>query len=193
MEKRSHDEDPTKSDEQLAVLSKNGDEEALGELIARYQRLIRSRARRYSVQGLETEDFVQEGSIAVLDAVRAYRPGEASFQTFAAKCIANRLGTVAVTYSRQKHLPLAQYTSIEDDPAAASEASNPETLVINREEYAGVKQKILSLLSPLEREVLVLYLAGCSYQEMARQLKRTPRTVDNALQRVRRKLKSLIV
>ena len=186
------------ADETLAQRAKNGDDEALADLIARYTPLVCMRARAYARGVMDVDDVYQEGMIALLKAVRNYREDTAgSFRTFAAVCVNNKMLSAVTAHMRDKNAPMRSYLSLsgreipEDLLAAVSPETDPEKLVIASEESAARNRRIETLLSPFERQVLRLYLSSYSYEEMSRQLGSSTKAVDNALQRVRRKLRNV--
>ena len=182
------------TDEALAVSAKHGDDEALTTLISRYVPMVRLRARVFLQPELDEEDLFQEGMIALLKAVRNYREnGSGSFRTFAAVCVNNKLSSALTAYFRHKNAPMREYVSLNgerlpEDPAL-TDGADPEALVIQSEEAKDRSRRIQNLLSLFERQVLKLYLSSYSYDEMASQLGSSVKAVDNALQRVRRKLR----
>ena len=186
------------ADETLAQRAKNGDDEALADLIERYTPLVCMRARAYARGVMDVDDVYQEGMIALLKAVRNYREDTAgSFRTFAAVCVNNKMLSAVTAHMRDKNAPMRSYLSLsgreipEDLLAAVSPETDPEKLVIASEESAARNRRIENLLSPFERQVLRLYLSSHSYEEMSRQLGSSTKAVDNALQRVRRKLRNV--
>ncbi|NDO39327.1 sigma-70 family RNA polymerase sigma factor [Anaerotruncus colihominis] len=186
------------TDETLAQRAKNGDDEALADLIERYTPLVCMRARAYARGVMDVDDVYQEGMIALLKAVRNYREDTAgSFRTFAAVCVNNKMLSAVTAHMRDKNAPMRSYLSLsgreipEDLLAAVSPETDPEKLVIASEESAARNRRIETLLSPFERQVLRLYLSSYSYEEMSRQLGSSTKAVDNALQRVRRKLRNV--
>ena len=186
------------ADETLAQRAKNGDDEALADLIERYTPLVCMRARAYARGVMDVDDVYQEGMIALLKAVRNYREDTAgSFRTFAAVCVNNKMLSAVTAHMRDKNAPMRSYLSLsgreipEDLLAAVSPETDPEKLVIASEESAARNRRIENLLSPFERQVLRLYLSSYSYEEMSRQLGSSIKAVDNALQRVRRKLRNV--
>ena len=186
------------ADETLAQRAKNGDDEALADLIERYTPLVCMRARAYARGVMDVDDVYQEGMIALLKAVRNYREDTAgSFRTFAAVCVNNKMLSAVTAHMRDKNAPMRSYLSLsgreipEDLLAAVSPETHPEKLVIASEESAARNRRIENLLSPFERQVLRLYLSSYSYEEMSRQLGSSTKAVDNALQRVRRKLRNV--
>ncbi len=186
------------SDEMLALLAKEGSDEALTNLIQRYVPLVYRRARTYAKSGLDEDDLFQEGMIALLKAVRNYRSDlEGSFKTFAVVCINNKLISAIAAHMRDKNAPMRGYLSLSDSDvseeqlADSSVRSDPEFLVIQNEEADARNRRIETLLSIFERQVLKLYLSSYSYDEMATNLGSSTKAVDNALQRVRRKLRTV--
>ena len=186
------------ADETLAQRAKNGDDEALADLIERYTPLVCMRARAYARGVMDVDDVYQEGMIALLKAVRNFREDTAgSFRTFAAVCVNNKMLSAVTAHMRDKNAPMRSYLSLsgreipEDLLAAVSPETDPEKLVIASEESAARNRRIENLLSPFERQVLRLYLSSYSYEEMSRQLGSSTKAVDNALQRVRRKLRNV--
>lgn len=184
-----------RSDEILCVLSAEGDRLAEEQLVTRYNRLVRVCARPYFLAGGDSEDLIQEGMIGLLSAIRGFQPGrETSFRTYAEVCIRNRLRSAVRSAARDKHMMLNDSVALSDDAMGAvpyrgsqSEAEDPEAVLIGQEEWAGRKKALSDRLSKFERQVFALYLKGCSYEEIARQVGRPLKTVDNAVQRIRRK------
>ena len=187
------------SDEELCGRAASGDRFAEEELAVRYQRLVRICARPYFLLGGDSEDLIQEGMLGLIKAIREFDPnGSASFKTFAEVCVRNRIISAIKAAARDKHTPLNHSVSIEtplfDETSgyfsidAVDHQADPETLVISREEFQERRQAILSQLSGFEATVLGFYLDGLSCSEIAVQVGRSPKSVDNAVQRVRRKL-----
>ena len=190
------------SDEDLLarIRGERGDE-ALDYLINKYRNFVRSKARSYILIGADREDIVQEGMIGFFKAIRDYRPDKlSSFRAFAELCVTRQIITAIKTATRQKHIPLNSYVSLnkpiydEDsdrtllDVLSGARISDPEELVISHEEFIDIEQKMEEILSDLEWRVLMSYLDGKSYQEIAVDLHRQVKSIDNALQRVKRKL-----
>ena len=190
------------SDEDLLahIRGERGDE-ALDYLINKYRNFVRSKARSYFLIGADREDIVQEGMIGFFKAIRDYRPDKlSSFRAFAELCVTRQIITAIKTATRQKHIPLNSYVSLnkpiydEDsdrtllDVISGARISDPEELVIGHEELIDIEQKMEEILSDLEWRVLMSYLDGKSYQEIAVDLHRQVKSIDNALQRVKRKL-----
>ena len=183
----------SQTDAELAQLVCAGDTDAFAELAARYLSFIRWRAESFRTVSLETEDLCQEGLYGLLCAAHSYRGG-ASFRTYAGVCIRNRILSACRTASGGKNMPLNNSISLNQEPDLAldylsCDFANPETLLIDRENLQIVKNRIRKELSGLEREVLSLYLQGKSYDEIARSLCVTKKAADNAIPRIRKKLK----
>ena len=188
-------------DEHLVELVHQGESEALDFLIQKYRNFVRAKARSYFLIGADKEDIVQEGMIGLYKAIRDYKEDKlTSFKAFAELCITRQIITAIKTATRQKHIPLNSYVSLDKpiydeesdrtlmDVISGTKVMNPEELIINREEFDNIEGKMTELLSDLERKVLALYLDGQSYQEISEELNRHVKSIDNALQRVKRKL-----
>ncbi|PQD94149.1 RNA polymerase sporulation sigma factor SigH [Pradoshia eiseniae] len=188
-------------DELLVDRVHKGDSEALDYLIHKYRNFVRAKARTYFLIGADKEDIVQEGMIGLFKAIRDYREDKlTSFKAFAELCITRQIITAIKTATRQKHIPLNSYVSLDKpiydeesdrtlmDVITGVKAMDPEELFINQEEFDYIELKMSELLSDLERKVLSLYLDGQSYQEISEELNRHVKSIDNALQRVKRKL-----
>jgi RNA polymerase sporulation-specific sigma factor len=195
----------TLEDEKIVECARNDDVEALEYLINKYRHFVRAKARSYFLIGADREDIIQEGMIGLYKAIRDFRPDKlSSFRAFAELCITRQIITAIKTATRQKHIPLNSYVSLnkpiydEDsdrtllDVISGSKITDPEELVISREEFDDIEEKIGELLSSLERDVLMSYLEGKSYQEIAEDLDRHVKSIDNALQRVKRKLEKYL-
>ncbi len=192
-------------DEQLVELVHQGDGDALDFLIHKYQNFVRAKARSYFLVGADREDIIQEGMIGLYKAVRDFKGDKlSSFKAFAELCITRQMITAIKTATRQKHIPLNSYVSLDrpiyDDESdrtlmdviSGTKAMDPEELIVNREEVDDIEVKMTELLSYLERKVLALYLDGRSYQEISEELNRHVKSIDNALQRVKRKLEKYL-
>jgi RNA polymerase sporulation-specific sigma factor len=190
-----------KSDEDIVEAVRQGNSEALEYLIHKYKNFVRAKARSYFLIGADREDIVQEGMIGLYKSIRDFRGDKlASFKAFAELCITRQIITAIKTATRQKHIPLNSYISLDKpiydedsdrtllDVIGGTSVSDPEELMISREEFSGLEDKMGEILSDLERRVLMLYLDGRSYQEIAVDLDRHVKSIDNALQRVKRKL-----
>ena len=192
------------TDEEIVLLAQQSDGEAMEYLLDKYKPFVRSRVRSYFLVGADHEDIVQEGMIGLYKAIRDYNKGRlASFPVFAELCVKRQIITAIKTATRQKHIPLNSYISLnrpmyEGDSdrtlmdVVEGRVTNPEELYINQEELDGIQDQIISQLSPFEQQVLIVFLDGKSYQEIAALLGRHVKSVDNALQRVKRKLNKLL-
>lgn len=189
------------SDEELVELSSSGDRRAVEIILARYKNLVKSRAKAYFLAGADHDDIVQEGMIGLFKAVRDFDiTKQPSFRGFAELCVKRQIITAIKASTRQKHIPLNSYVSLSEplyddngdrtlsDMLAERVSTNPEDLMLKRENAEILSSEIESKLSTLEKTVLSLYLTGLNYQEIAVQLKRSPKSVDNALQRIKNKL-----
>ena len=175
------------SDEELCRLAASGDRDAEEVLVKRYLRMVRVCARPYFLAGGDSEDLIQEATFGLLKAIREFAPGhDAKFKTFAEVCIRNRIRSAVTTASRSKHAPLNDSVPFES-PMLGIGAS-PEELYISREEEAERLAMLAQKLSPLERKILKLFLHGLSYREISEQVGRPTKSVDNAIQRIRRKV-----
>lgn len=183
------------TDEQLSQRAAGGDSRAETELVQRYGRLVRACARPLFLAGGDSEDLIQEGMLGLLTAIRSYDPGrEALFRTYAEICIRSRLLTAVRAAQGGKHAPLNHSVSYEPplfDGTSAhlfSSAESPEDVVIGREELKERLDALKGQLSELEAEILTPYLSGLSCGEIARRVGRSQKSVDNAIQRIRRKM-----
>lgn len=192
-------QNPT-ADEALCSLAASGDRIAEEALVMRYNRLVRVCARPYFLAGGDSEDLIQEGMVGLLNAIREYNPGKgSSFCTYAETCIRNRILSAIRAAARDKHTPLNHYVSYETPlldgntdsyPLSASRQpqQNPEDMLISREERRERLGTLKGQLSGFEAQILDLYLRGLSYVEIASEVDRSPKAVDNAVQRIRRKV-----
>ncbi len=189
------------ADEQIVKLAQDADGAALEYLLNKYKNFVRTKARSYFLIGADHEDIVQEGMIGLYKAIRDYRAEKlSSFRAFAELCVTRQIITAIKTATRQKHIPLNSYISLnrpiyeEDsdrtllDVMAEEGRSNPEDMIIDREDLSMIEGKIGQMLSDLEKEVLVRYMDGKSYVEIADEMHRHVKSIDNALQRIKRKL-----
>lgn len=189
-------------DSEIITLIRQGDQFALDYLIQKYRGFVRVKASMYFLVGADHEDIVQEGMIGLYKAIRDYdSTRRASFRAFADLCIIRQIITAIKTATRQKHIPLNSYISL-DKPIKSEESErtlldvltntdqndDPEKLVINQESHGQVEGKLVNILSRFECDVLTLYLDGQTYQEISDELNRHVKSVDNALQRTKRKL-----
>jgi RNA polymerase sporulation-specific sigma factor len=186
----------------LILAAQAGDESASSALIAKYRSFVRCKARSYFLAGADRDDVLQEGMIGLYKAIRDYRPErQASFRSFAELCVTRQLITAIKTASRQKHTPLNTYVSLQrptgaedegdrvlSEILAARDVCDPAEVVIAAWETTSIKEGFTGALSSFETDVLGLYVDGRSYNEIADRLGRHPKAVDNALQRVKRKV-----
>ena len=193
---------PELDDHYLVAMAKEGRSEAYDAIVRRYRGFVRLKASSYFLLGGESDDLIQEGLVGLYKAVRDYRTDrESSFRNFAELCITRQIITAVKTATRNKHTPLNQYVSFSQTPAAAGESdttldevlpgptvTDPVNQVIASEELASLVSCLSSVLSELESRVLSLYLDGDSYELIAERLECDTKTVDNALQRVKRKV-----
>jgi RNA polymerase sporulation-specific sigma factor len=188
-------------DELLVIMVHEGHSRALEHLITKYKNFVRAKARSYFLIGADREDIIQEGMIGLYKAIRDFRGDKfSSFKAFAELCITRQMITAIKTATRQKHIPLNSYVSLDKpiydeesdrtllDVICGTKVTDPEELIINQEEFDDIELKMSEILSDLERKVLMLYLDGRSYQEISVDLNRHVKSIDNALQRVKRKL-----
>ena len=192
----------TMADEQVVKLAQeDGDGAALEYLLNKYKNFVRTKARSYFLIGADHEDIVQEGMIGLYKAIRDYRAEKlSSCRAFAELCVTRQIITAIKTATRQKHIPLNSYISLnkpiyeEDsdrtllDVMTEEGMSNPEEMIIDREDLSLIEGKIGQMLSDLEKDVLVRYMEGKSYVEIADEMGRHVKSIDNALQRIKRKL-----
>ncbi|WP_373894580.1 RNA polymerase sporulation sigma factor SigH [Virgibacillus natechei] len=192
-------------DDGVLKLIHQGNSHALDFLIHKYRSFVWAKAHTYFIIGADKEDITQEGMIGLYKAIRDYDGDKlSSFKAFAELCVTRQIITAIKTATRQKHIPLNSYVSLDKpiydeesdrtlmDVLAESGAVDPQELLINREKLGDMEFKLSELLSEFERDVLHLYLDGQSYQEISVTLKRHVKSVDNALQRVKRKLEQII-
>lgn len=194
-----------KIDEEIVMLAKSGDTKSQEYLINKYQNFVKAKAKSYFLIGADREDICQEGMIGLYKAIRDFKPNKlSSFKAFAELCITRQIITAIKTATRQKHIPLNTYISLNKpiydeesdrtlfDVISSLKVADPEELIISKEEVKKIKNGIGEVLSDLEMEVLMYYLEGKSYQEIACDLDRGAKSIDNALQRVKRKLEKCL-
>lgn len=188
-------------DEVIVEDAKRGNSLALDFLMRKYREFVRIKSRSYFLIGADREDIVQEGMIGLYKAIRDYDKDKlASFRGFAELCITRQIITAIKTATRQKHIPLNSYVSLNKpiydeesertllDIITGAKVTDPEELIVGREELKRIELKIGEILSDLEWKVLTLYIQGRTYHEIAEELDRHVKSIDNALQRVKRKL-----
>lgn len=194
------------NDEELIEMVHQGNIDALDFLITKYRLLARAKAKSYFLIGADKEDIVQEGMIGLYKAIRDFKGDKlSSFRAFAELCITRQIITAIKTATRQKHIPLNSYVSLDKpifdeesdrtlmDVLTGAIMDDPEELMIHREEFGYLEEKMGEILSELELQVLALYLDGQSYHEISAELNRHVKSIDNALQRVKRKLERHLV
>ena len=199
-EQRENERFQSIPDEEVAVLAQKGDGQALAYLLNKYKNFVRSKARSYFLIGADHEDIVQEGMIGLYKSIRDFQPDRlASFRSFAELCVKRQIITAIKAATRQKHVPLNSYVSLNkplyDDESDRTlldviegRVTNPEDLYISQEDLSRIQSQITEILSDLERQVLDAFIDGKSYQEIAELLGRHVKSIDNALQRIKRKL-----
>lgn len=196
------------SDEELILMYRDGEEGAAGFIMNKYKNLVRKKAGSMYILGGDREDLIQEGMIGLFKAVRDYDAGrDVNFYTFADLCVSRQMYTAVQASNRKKHLPLNSYISIysrsQDDTRGNEEAvlantlpskkdKNPEELVIEQENLERIEASILKELSQLEKQVFELHLTGMNYMEIAKVLGRDEKSTDNALQRIKTKVRKLL-
>lgn len=190
------------NDETLIALYHDGDENAIDTLFERYKNLVRKKAKAMYLAGGDNDDLIQEGMIGLYKAVRDYNQNkDTAFSTFASMCINRQMITAVTASNRKKNAPLNGYVSF-DQPASVDQESdmklsdvlqseneqNPEKLFIDREDTESLQNKVAAVVSPFENKVLQLYLEGKNYIEISEKLDKSPKSIDNALQRIRNKV-----
>ena len=194
-----------KLDEEVVLEAKEGNARAQEYLITKYENFVKAKAKSYFLIGADKEDIYQEGMIGLYKAIRDFKPDKlTTFKAFAELCVRRQIITAIKTATRQKHIPLNTYVSLNTpiyeeetdrtllDIISGLKITDPEELVISQEQMEHIEKKIEKSLSSLEMEVLTSYLDGKSYQEIACDLDRHAKSIDNALQRVKRKLEKCL-
>lgn len=194
-----------KSDEDVVEEAKKGNNKAQEYIISKYENFVKSKAKSYFLIGADKEDIYQEGMIGLYKAIRDYKPDKcSSFKAFAELCVTRQIITAIKTATRQKHIPLNTYVSLNKpiydeesertllDVLVGMRITDPEELFISAEQMKYIQSQMGKVLSDLELEVLNSYLDGKSYQEIACDLDRHAKSIDNALQRVKRKLEKCL-
>ena len=194
-----------KLDEEVVLEAKRGNKQAQEYLISKYENFVKAKAKSYFLIGADKEDIYQEGMIGLYKAIRDFKADKlASFKAFAELCVTRQIITAIKTATRQKHIPLNTYVSLNKpvydeesdrtlmDVISGLKITDPEELVVSREELMSIENEISKVLSDLEMEVLMSYIEGKSYQEIACDLDRHAKSIDNALQRVKRKLEKCL-
>lgn len=193
-------------EEDIVESAKQGSTYALEYLMNKYRSFVRAKAKSYFLVGADRDDITQEGMIGLYKAIRDFRSDKlSSFRAFAELCITRQIITAIKTATRQKHIPLNSYVSLNKpiydeesdrtllDVLSGSKITDPEELMIHQEEFRDIESRMGELLSGLECQVLRFYLDGKSYQEIAEDLDRHVKSIDNALQRVKRKVERYLM
>lgn len=185
------------SDEELISMLRQGEREIMDYLIERYKEMVRTKARAMYLMGGDTDDLIQEGMLGLFKAVRDYSPDKtAAFHTFAGLCIDRQMYKAISSSNRQKHQPLNTYVSLcneQEEPALAQLwVQNPEAIVIGKESARDLERRIQEALSAMENQVLNLYLHGYGYVQIAGKMGKNPKSIDNALQRIRGKIRQCV-
>ena len=184
------------ADEELIQKLREGDERIMDYILEKYKPLVLRKANAMFLIGGDTDDLIQEGMIGLFKAVRDYQPDkDATFQTFASICVDRQIYNAIQSSNRQKHQPLNSYVSLSEQGGENEEhlgdtwVENPESIIIDQENVENLEQEITTTLSPMENQVLEYYLAGNGYGEIAELMGKTPKSIDNALRRIRTKIK----
>lgn len=178
------------TDEELIARIRSGETGVTEYLLEKYKPLVKKQARTMYLMGGENEDLIQEGMIGLFRAISTYRQGEGSFYGFALLCVNRQMYTAVQASARKKHEPLNAYVSLDEEPQMPLEDS-PETMLLLQEKEGKREAMIARHLSSLEKKVLALYLEGMSYGQIAEQIGRPEKSVDNAIQRLKKKLKKV--
>lgn len=205
-DKATYDFSRLSDEEIVSIAQSQGREDAIDYLVNKYKNFVRAKARTYFLVGGDREDIIQEGMIGLYKATRDFKVGHtASFRAFAELCVTRQIITAIKTATRLKHQALNNYVSLnkpvyEDEnertlleTLESNQETNPEEMLVEREDFYDLEQAMGHVLSNLEWEVLIGYLDGVSYQDMAKSTNRSVKSIDNALQRVKRKLETYLV
>ncbi|MDD2218331.1 MAG: RNA polymerase sporulation sigma factor SigH [Eubacteriales bacterium] len=195
----------TMPDEELVEKAQGGDINAQEAIISRYRHMVKSKARMFFIVGADSEDVVQEGMIGIFKAVRDYRPDKnASFKTFAELCISRQIITAVQGATRKKHSPLNQSVSLSSPThernnketlemtVTAPQAENPEEVTIMRESIGNIFINASTIFSEFEKEVWRMHLQGKNYLKIAKEMGKSSKSIDNALQRISKKITSFL-
>jgi len=182
-----------RTDEELIDLYREGDDGAVEFLMEKYKQLVRARARTLYLTGADKDDLLQEGMLGLFKAIRSFKKGEAAFPAFAALCISRQMYSAIRSSESLKNLPLAGFVSIfemeeEQKSRNLSISDDPEQIILEKEAEARLKEQIFSILSHFERKVIELYLEGYDYKNISERLDKSPKSVDNAIQRTKKKV-----
>jgi len=194
------------TDEELIMCSKSGNGFAIEVLMERYRNFVRSKSRTYFLIGADKEDIIQEGMIGLYKSIRDFKPdAHTSFRSFAELCITRQMITAIKKATRQKHIPLNSYISLNKplydeenervllDTFSGRNALNPEEIMLDKERFYHIENKLSEILSKLELRVLNEYLEGKSYVEIANIINKSEKSIDNALQRIKKKIGKYII
>ncbi len=194
------------TDEDLILKSRSGEDMAIDVLMERYRNFVRAKSRTYFLIGADKEDIIQEGMIGLYKSIRDFNPNaNSSFKSFAELCITRQIISAIKKATRQKHTPLNSYISLnkpiyEDDNErilveafAGRQMLSPEEIILDKERIKMIKNKLPKILSKFEKEVLNKYLEGKSYTEIAAQIGKSDKSIDNALQRIKKKIEKHII
>lgn len=187
------------TDEELIRRIRNQDSAAMDYLLDKYRNMVKRETREIYIIGADSEDLMQEGMIGLFKAIRDYNEDKkCGFHTFATVCVKRQICTAVTSSNRKKHYPLNHYVSFYSqdeetnssvmDMLAAEDMSNPETNLLLQERLGGIMEQIDTVLSKYERQVLEMYLDGCSYGQIAEALGKPEKSIDNAIQRIRKKM-----
>lgn len=190
-------------DDELIGQVRQGSQAAVDYLMEKYKNLVRQKARRLFLMGGDRDDLIQEGMIGLYKAIRDYAPDrEASFHSFAKLCIERQIYSAIKASNRQKNLPLNTYISLYDmdydenderESIFGDNKLNPEKLVIDKESTTVLEYEVVRRLSSFEKKVFELFMEGAAYTEIAEELNRSPKAIDNALQRIKNKLNQALM
>ncbi len=193
----------TLDEAQVLALAKEGETAAVEFMLNKYKNFVKSKARTYFLIGAEKSDIIQEGMIGLYKAIKDYNPQSgASFRSFADLCITRQIITAIKTATRQKHMPLNSYISLNKntddesdntmiDSISENRHLDPEEIMINKERMSFIESKLNSSLSTYETNVLRGYIAGKNYAEISMELGKSEKSIDNALQRIKKKIEKL--
>lgn len=181
------------TDDELIDRLRRGETSIMDYICDKYKNLVRSKAKSMFILGADSDDLIQEGMLGLFKAIRDYRPEKSdSFEAFAVLCISRQLYSAIQAAGRLKHAPLNSYVELSPELGEQTEGlkgKSPEELLIDQENIESLQAEILKVATPLEHEILKAYLSGQSYTEIAQRLNKEPKSIDNALQRIRRKLR----
>lgn len=192
------------TDEQTVLMAQGGNDEATDYLMKKYNNFVRAKARTYFLIGADREDIIQEGMIGLFKAMRDYKESSSSFRSFAELCITRQIITAIKSATRLKHTPLNNYISLSKpvydneeeatlmDVFIVTTKANPEEIFLKQEKYDFLVNKVSDVLSKYETTVFSMYMQGMPYTEIAKKLGKTDKSIDNAIQRIKKKLEAYI-